>query len=326
MTIHKTRLSRALLGAFLSSLFLFILMVPLKGHSYDVEVVASFDPLASETPESVAIDRHGNRYVSLIFTGEIRKIDPEGNQSTHAFLPTGDPLLFCGIGALAIDYHSNLYVTVNACDPVDRGVWKVAPNGETTLLANLPLDALANGIALRFGQLYVADSLVGRIWRIPKWGGEAEVWVEHPLLDLVPNELGAPGANGLQFYFGELYVSNSSSGDIVAFPIDWWGEAGDPRVHAQVETGCDDFAFDLFGSLYCTTNPFNTVIKIDQDGSLETILTAEDGLDGPTAAAFGRRSDRFSLYISNAAFPFFTTTFNPTLLRVELDVPGYPFR
>ena len=69
-------------------------------------------------------------------------------------------------------------------------------------------------------------------------------------------------------------------------------------------SGCDDFSFDVFGSLYCTTDPFLTVVRMDPDGSTEILLTAADGLDGPTATAFGvHGTDRFNLYITNARLP-----------------------
>ena len=34
--------------------------------------------------------------------------------------------------------------------------------------------------------------------------------------------------------------------------------------------------------------------------------------------------DRFNLYINNAAFPFFSITHRPSLMRLHLDVPGAP--
>ena len=89
--------------------------------------------------------------------------------------------------------------------------------------------------------------------------------------------------------------------------------------------GCDEFAFDVRGSIYCTTDPFNTVVRLDPDGTTEILLTADDLLDGPTSAAFGRHgTNRKNLYITNAAFPIFTTTFRPSLMRLRLNVPGAP--
>jgi len=136
-----------------------------------------------------------------------------------------------------------------------------------------------------------------------------------------------PGPNGLQIFRGELYVSNSNEGTILAFPFYPDGSAGAVRVHATLpdDLGCDDFAFDELGALYCGTDAFNRLLKIEPDGTFSTVLTAADGLDGPTSAAFGHRGeDRFDLYITNGAFPFFTTTFRPSLMRLHLAVPGVP--
>lgn len=57
---------------------------------------------------------------------------------------------------------------------------------------------------------------------------------------------------------------------------------------------------------------------------METILTALDGLDGPTAVLFGHKDEGFDLYITNAAFPFFQVPAprRPSLLRLRLDVHG----
>jgi pimeloyl-ACP methyl ester carboxylesterase len=64
---------------------------------------------------------------------------------------------------------------------------------------------------------------------------------------------------------------------------------------------CGDFAFDVNGYLYCATDPFQTVVKVAPDGTTELLLTAEDGLNGPTATCFGRRGDGLELYVTNAA-------------------------
>src|SRR5262245_17184164 len=54
-----------------------------------VETVALFNPMAPDTPESIVIDRQGNKFISMALTGEIRKIAPNGVQTTHAKLPNG---------------------------------------------------------------------------------------------------------------------------------------------------------------------------------------------------------------------------------------------
>ena len=327
----RTSIAAALALAALPSL-------PLLAHPPDagtVDTVVLFDAAALETPESVAIDREGNTYVSLALTGEIRKIAEDGTQSTLAILPIGPPLTFCGpffnaVTGITLDPQGrNLYVSVVSCDLASRGVWRVDPEtGEAEILATLPLASIPNGIAFRRGQIYVADSSQPFIWRVPAEGGPAEVWLESPLLaGVLAPEMPLPGANGLQIFRNELYVANSSQETILAIPFEPGDAAGEPRLHATLPTGagCDDFAFDVRGSIYCTTDPSNLLVRIDPDGSSEILLTAADGLDGPTAATFGRiGADRFNLYITNAAFPFFSTTHRPSLMRLHLGVPGAP--
>lgn len=295
-----------------------------------VETVALFNPAALETPEAVVIDRDGNYLISLALTGEIRKVAPDGTQTTLAFLPIGAPLTPCfGFlaiqGALAQAADGELFVSVASCNVADRGVWRVTPEGAVELVANLPPTALPNGIALWRQWIFVADS-GGLLWRIPRAGGPAEVWLDHPLLKPAP-AAPFPGANGLQIFRGELYTSNSDQGTILAVRLRGDGSAGAIRVHAALpnDLGCDDFDFDVLGNLYCTTDPFNVLLRIFPNGGFETLLSGADGLDGPTYALFGRRGlDRFHLYLTNAAFPFFTTTFRPSLLRVDVGIPGAP--
>jgi sugar lactone lactonase YvrE len=311
----------------------------LQAHPPDVgslEVLATFDASHLETPESIAIDLDGNIYISLALIGEIRKIAPDGTQSTYTTFPIGVPLTPCGpfvnaVTGITLDPQGNLYASVVACDPAQRGIWKVAPDGTQEILANIPLEGIPNGIALRRGYLYIADSSLPWIWRVPADGGPAEKWIESPLLQQPPPIPGfaiLPGTNGLQIFRQELFISNSGQGTIVAIPFEPDGSAGTPRVHATLPApmGGDDFAFDVHGAIYCTTDPFNTLLKISPDGTTtEFLLTAADGLDGPTAATFGRTGqDRFNLYITNGAFPFFSTTHNPTLMRLHLGDPGAP--
>lgn len=321
-----------------AALALLVLAAPavLMAHPPDapgsVETLVSFDASRLETPESLVFDREGNVYISLALTGEIRRIAPDGSQSTFALLPIGPPLTPCGgfiaiMGGLTIDNQGNLYATAAACDPANRGIWRISPDGQAQILANLPLEALPNGITLYQGRLYVADSALGRVWAAPVEGGVATVWFEDTALLAAPPGSPFPGANGIKVFRREVYVSNSGGGTIVAIPFLHNDEPGAPRIHATLPPpqGCDDFAFDVHGNLYCTTDPFRTLIRVAPDGSSEILLTAADGLDGPTATAFGvLGDDRFNLYITNGAFPFFSETHQPSLMRLHLGAPGAP--
>ena len=103
--------------------------------SAQVQTVALFDASRLETPENIAIDHDNNKYVSLALTGEIRRIAPDGVQSTYARLPLGaPPLTFCGsffagLTGITFDEHDNLYANLASCDPGSRGVWKIPATG-----------------------------------------------------------------------------------------------------------------------------------------------------------------------------------------------------
>lgn len=308
----------------------------LLAHPPDVgalETLVSFNPEALETPENLVVDKSGTIYVTLALTGEIRKIAPDGTQSTLITLPIGaPPLTVCGpffgglTGIVQDPRNGSLLVALASCDAASRGIWRVSLTGHGKLIARLPPASLPNGIALEDDKVYVADTSLGVVWRLRAEGGPAEVWLDHPLLKRPAGAAaGSPGPNGIRIFKGEVYVSHSTAGTILAVPINRNGTAGKPRIHAHLPapSGCDDFSFDVHGALYCVTNPFRTLVKIRQDGSTEVLLTAADGLDGPTATAFGRQGrDRFNLYILNAAFPFLSTTHQPSLMRLHLGVPG----
>jgi sugar lactone lactonase YvrE len=229
------------------------------------------------------------------------------------------------MGSIALDHQGNIYASVTSCNLPDLGVWKVTPEGQSSLLAHLPANAAPNGIAYHAGWLYVADTLRGEVWRIHSDGtGVPQVWTDSPLLTPVPLPL-TPGPNGLQVFHDEVYVAVSDRAHVVAFPILADGSAGAGRIHVS-GIGLDDFAFDVKGNLYGTTDPFNTVVRVSPDGQIEVLLTAADGLDGPTSTAFGVGADNKNLYITNAAFPFFPgpNPRRPSLMRYHIGIAGKP--
>lgn len=270
--------------------------------------------------------------MTLALRGEVRKIAPDGTQTTLAFLPIHPEVQPCqngfGLpltGGLALDHQGNIYAAVTSCSAPDIGVWKVSKQGQVSQLAQLPAGAAPNGIAFHAGWLYVSDAIGGAVYRVHTDGNSpAELWTNSSLLAPVPLPL-TPGPNGVQVFRDEVYVAVSDRAHVVAFPILADGSAGTPRVHVS-GIGLDDFAFDIKGNLYGTSDPFNTVVRITPDGAITVLLTAADGLDGPTAAAFGVGNDNQNLYITNAAFPFFPgpDPRRPSILRFNVGVPGKP--
>ena len=165
-----------------------------------VETVALFNPALLETPESIAIDHDNNKYISLALTGEIRKISANGDQSTYVTLPLGAPPLtqcgpfIAGVVGITFDRHDNLYASLASCDPNSRGIWKIPHDGQPSRIGALSMQSLPNGIVHHRHAVYVADSVLGVIWRVADTGGTPDVWATGPGLAQLPN--GLPGPNG----------------------------------------------------------------------------------------------------------------------------------
>jgi sugar lactone lactonase YvrE len=285
-----------------------------------LKTVVAFNPGAKQTPENLAIARDGTIYVSLAFASEIDRIAPDGAQSKVTIPTTG------GITAgEAIDRHGNgLDVAVRSPDPAAAGIWRVALTSfaHPTRIAALPTSSFPNGIAFdSAGNLYIADSNLGVIWRLAPGASQAAVWSESPLL--APTgasfmNFPLPGANGIKIRYGRVYVSNTSTDNILTIPIRPDGEAG--QVAGKF-TGieADDFAFAANGDLYVAENPPSELVRVTPRGDVTRLATAADGLDNPSAVAFDPRpGQRKRLYITNSAY--FGT--HPSLEVTTTDTVG----
>jgi hypothetical protein len=290
--------------------------------------VVSFENDAGEFFESIGFDDQGNMYLSLATTGEIRKVASDGTQTTLAMLPSGEFNLrtFEGILAtLVIDPEGFLYAAVGASDPKNKGVWQVAPDGKSRLWAQLPPDAFPNGITLdKQGDLFVADSGLDLVWRIPHDTRKAERWIVHDLLGAGGNKF-LPGPNGLKFWKSDLYVAVTNTRNVVRIPVGPDGSAGEPSIYVE-GIPADDFAFDAEGNVYLTTHFFNTIIRVTPEGDRAIIVTADQGVVGPTAVAFGSvpgEEDKLFV-ITDGGFGNPLWKGIPKVVRLDIGIPGLP--
>jgi sugar lactone lactonase YvrE len=102
-------------------------LVAVSASAAEVETFVLFDFAASERPESIQVDRHGYVYISLAPRGEVRKIAPDGTQSTLAFLPIHQEIQPCPVApgrstGIALDHQGNVYVNVISCSAADLGI------------------------------------------------------------------------------------------------------------------------------------------------------------------------------------------------------------
>lgn len=248
-----------------------------------VEVLSRFAP--PTFLEGVLAGSDGSVYVTPLHEGTVYRVRPDGSREPYFHVDAGNGPWNGAWCMVAAADGAGFFLNVNSGDPSRHGVWHVGAAGKGRLHAALPPGTIPNGIARTAdGALLVADS-TGRIWRVAAQG-EAALWLEHPWLAARPYIGRFPGANGIQVWRSTAYVTNSDLGLIVTIPIRANGSAGAPAIHAE-GIGGDDFAIDEDGTLYVTTHPFNTVVRIGVDGRRAIIASAAQGMIGPTAAALG---------------------------------------
>lgn len=242
--------------------------------------------------ESVAIDADGHLVIVERTGHNIIRVAPDGTQTVLAHVSDGS-------GGIALDLDGTMVVTSGLLEGDAEGfVTVLAEDGAKRQVIGLPGSRFLNGATLlRPGVFLVADSSTAQIFEIDIRTGESGVWLAHDSLAVNPDQPVIPGANGIRIFDGMVYVTNSAQAHVVRIPLLENGKPGAPEIW---KTGIvlDDFAFAADGTLYGTTHIFNSVVRIEPDGAVTTIGTAEDGLTGSTAAAFGRtEADRNTLYV-----------------------------
>jgi sugar lactone lactonase YvrE len=336
----------------------------------------AFTPMpAGITPRGVAVDRVGNVYVSV---GQILVADNKEHILIWRFRPWGGRPSFVAdvgqgtIGGLMVTAKGDLYVALAA--GVDRGVWRVDGEGNKQLLPGSNQIFFANGLAFDHrGTLYVTESVTtarieggkpagpGGIWRILR-GGEAELWMRDELLTGT-GALGQPvwiGANGIAYYHGNLYVTNTEKGTLLQIPVQEDGSPGVPEVRdlQEVEESPlagipgfpppmgDGLVVDAHGNLYVAVLTRSAVVRIDaEDLSQETVAVfmakwpvgapPDAPLDFPASLFFGTgRGERTSLFVTNLGMgaklvpqlPVIGTVpwAGPGLVKIDAGVPGRP--
>lgn len=223
--------------------------------------------------------------------GEVIARKPDGTETTLFTTPVGS-----AAGVLAVAADGTLFMSSNG---VQSGIWRITKDGKGELFAPLPKGAWPNGLDFGpDGQLYAPDSTMGVIWRVDRASGKAEVAIKDPALLARPFVSLAPGANGLHFIGDDIVTTVSDSTKVLRFRANGSGWFGMPEVIANGIPG-DDFAVGKDGSLFITTHPYNTVVRVAPDGTRTIIANESQHIVGATDATFGRtEADKDTLYIA----------------------------
>ena len=321
----------------------------------------AFIPMPGVSPRGVAVDKIGNVFVSVgevratLEYIQVRKFTPAGEQLFSVEIGQGT------IGGLAVSANGDLYVAMAA--GLNKGVYRMDREGQIELLPGSNQIFFANGLAFDdVGTLYITESVSligppppfgqGGIWRIPR-GGTAELCFRDELLtgtDALPNTP-PMGANGIAYYHGNLYVTNTEKGTVLRIPVWPDGSLGLPEVWAVLQevpesplAGAplpvcgDGIALDVHGNLYVAVLTRSAVVRLNLlDKSQETVaafripitLPLYAPLDFPASLFFGTgKGERMNVFVTNLGLgKLFVPPLpwaGPGLVKIDAGVPGRP--
>jgi len=282
----------------------------------NVRIVAHFDFADGQTPENIALLPDGSADVSVALAREIAQVGLDGKVRILATLPApgngaGAPVLHGAfVGGVVRAAGGTVYFLYATGTTKLTGIWELNPGSGVRRIAALPANSLPNGLALdpAHSYLYVADSVLSTVWRVPVRGGHAIAWATGP--DLAP--VSYLGANGIKVHNGAVWVTNTDHGTVVRIPVTRRGAAGRARIVASRLAGIDDFAFVGRGdTLIAALDQPNMVALVRPDGAHTIVLTGTDGLENPSAIAVRGRT----VYVTDAAY---STHTDPNLLTARL--------
>jgi len=325
-----------------------------------------FIQISDGSARGVAVDKVGNVYVSVGVVDpasnlnyiQLRKFAPDGKQLFSVPIGQGT------IGGLMATAEGDVFVAVAA--GANQGVWRIDREGQKELLPGSNQIFFANGLAFDdVGTLWITESSqgpkpdpgLGGIWRILR-GGSAELCLRDPLLTGT-GALGNPfpiGANGIAYYHGDLYVTNTEKGTVLRMPV--WPDGsigalelwttlkdvpGSPLYGTPLPVGGDGVALDVHGNLYVAVLTRSAVVRINLlDRSQETVAVWKGSspvgpppdakLDFPASLFFGTgKGERTNLFVTNLGMG--KTLPSPinllpwvgsSLVKIDAGVPGRP--
>jgi sugar lactone lactonase YvrE len=266
--------------------------------------------------ENLVFDAQGVAYVTSHTDGVVYRYRGNGKLEVFARVP----------GTVAgVALHPQRGLLVAGADA--RGlatVFAISPTGAVRAAGTLPDALFLNGMTRLSDNAYlIADSYKGVIWRFDVRSGRSVEWLSHPLLTRVDAGNPIPAVNGLKVSGRTVWASNTARQTLLAIDVDGQGRATAPRL-VRERVNIDDFVVERDGTIYGTTHVYNSLVRIAPDGALTTVASAEQGMTGSTAVAFGRApGDRRRLYVTTNGGMFMPPPEGVQAARLlRIDVPA----
>src|SRR5207302_6260691 len=230
--------------------------------------------------ENLAIDAAGAVFVTVYSHKRVDRYDPgTGATTTLAEVPA-PPM------GVAFDADGVLWVTGGTLYERPGFIWRVERSGAVRQWCELSDATFMNGCTMHPDgrTLLACESTSGHILAIDLGQpGRWDVWLQGDRLrPVVPKW---PGSNGIKIRQAWAWISVSGRRLMVRVPIQPDGSAGNIDI-AATRLEADDFAFGMSGSVYITTHPEHTLVRLDPSGARTTLAGPEQGMVGSTACAF----------------------------------------
>jgi len=278
-----------------------------------IKVLASY-PIGSflENLEVLSDDRI---FITNYFGKTIELVTPQGKQDAFAnlsafpisIISNNDGFIVAAQGKNFIGGDPN-FVKTNQFLILDKQGKEVGKFAAPEIL-------FVNGMTrLKNGDLLVADSIGGAIWKVDIEGQKVVPWLKSQALGLTPGQQPfRPGVNGLKLHSKGLLVSNTSKASLSLIKID---EDGNPIGEPEklVETGIiDDFWVNDDDSIVFTTHAASLKF-VSPDGTISDIIS--EGCNGCTAVAPYPLGQSNTFVVINDGDFYFGEKKEPTVLIV----------
>ena len=236
-------------------------------------------------PEGLAIDSSGNMYIGSVGTGEVLRLSHDDLVPERLVAPGTDEMT-AAVGLVVDEDADTLWVC-------SADVTFMKPNAlkSFSLSTGTPMDSfvlpdgqgICNDLVIDpRGNLYVTDSITGRIHRLAAGGSALEVWSADPAF--APATAGEFTVNGADFdpVSNSLYAVKSSTGDLFRVPLEPSGAAGAPEKIALDRPLVNPDGLRVWNdsTLFVVEN--GQLTRVDVTGNQGRAEVLADGLEQPS--------------------------------------------